>query len=50
MAEIPTDIVVDACTLNNAMNAVQIAILLAVLKWLREGPPSPPRDGGPPRD
>lgn len=32
------DLVVDACTLNNAMNAVQIAILLAVLKWVRQTP------------
>lgn len=32
----PIGPVVDACTLNNAMNAIQIAILLAVLKWLRQ--------------
>jgi len=25
----------DACTLNNAMNAIQIAILIALLKWVR---------------
>lgn len=30
-------VALDACTLNNLMNAVQIAILLAVLKWVRAG-------------
>jgi hypothetical protein len=28
---------VDACTLNNVLNVVQIAILLALLKWVRSG-------------
>lgn len=26
---------VDACTLNNVFNAVQLAILLALLRWVR---------------
>lgn len=25
----------DACTLNNVMNAVQIAILVSLLRWVR---------------
>lgn len=29
------DLMVDTCTLNNAMNAVQIAILIALLNWVR---------------
>jgi len=28
-------VLTDACTLNNAMNAVQIAILIALLRWVR---------------
>lgn len=28
------DLVVDACTLNNALNAVQLAILVALLRWV----------------
>lgn len=31
-------VTVDACTLNNAMNAVQIAILIALLRWVRSTP------------
>lgn len=27
----------DACTLNNALNIVQLAILVAMLKWIRRG-------------
>lgn len=30
----------DACTLNNALNVAQLAILLALLKWVRG--PRPP--------
>lgn len=30
---------VDACTLNNALNVVQLAVLLAILKWVRRDPP-----------
>jgi hypothetical protein len=34
----------DACTLNNALNIVQLAVLLALLKWgprrRRAGPPA----------
>jgi hypothetical protein len=26
---------IDACTLNNALNAVQLAILVALLRWVR---------------
>lgn len=26
----------DPCTLNNLLNVVQVAILAALLKWLRE--------------
>lgn len=26
---------IDACTLNNALNVVQLAVLLALLKWAR---------------
>lgn len=29
------DTAIDACTLNNVMNAVQIAILIALLRWVR---------------
>lgn len=36
--EVPS-LIVDTCTLNNAMNAVQIAILLAILKWVRGSTP-----------
>lgn len=31
------DVALDACTLNNLMNAVQIAILIALLRWVRSG-------------
>lgn len=27
----------DACTLNNALNAVQLACLIALLRWVRGG-------------
>jgi hypothetical protein len=37
-----TDPVVDACTLNNAMNALQIALLVALLRWVRSGAGAPP--------
>lgn len=43
-----TEPVIDACTLNNALNAMQLAILIALLKWVRGGDlqqRSPPREG-----
>jgi hypothetical protein len=27
----------DACTVNNALNVVQLAALVAILRWLRSG-------------
>lgn len=35
------DVVVDACTLNNAMNACQIALLIALLRWVNKPPAGP---------
>jgi len=32
-ADAITTPVVDACTLNNAMNAAQIALLVALVRW-----------------
>lgn len=29
------ELVIDACTLNNALNAVQLACLIALLRWVR---------------
>lgn len=28
---------IDACTLNNALNVVQVVILVALLRWIRNG-------------
>lgn len=29
---------IDACTLNNALNVVQLLVLVAILKWVRGHP------------
>jgi hypothetical protein len=29
--------VVDACTLNNALNIAQLVVLVALLRWVRQG-------------
>lgn len=29
------ELAVDTCTLNNVFNAIQLAILIALLKWVR---------------
>jgi hypothetical protein len=39
-------VVIDACTLNNALNVVQIAILVALLRWVRQGAPGAERRPG----
>lgn len=31
----PVNLAVDACTLNNALNVLQVVILVALLKWVR---------------
>lgn len=33
ISEVP-DTVVDACTLNNALNAAQLAMLVALVRWV----------------
>lgn len=35
--------VVDACTLNNVMNAAQIALLVVLVRWLQREPREPQR-------
>lgn len=34
----------DACTLNNVLNVVQLACLIALLKWIRSGDRRGPAD------
>jgi hypothetical protein len=34
-------VAVDACTVNNVLNVLQLAVLIALLRWVR-GPGKPP--------
>lgn len=34
-----TQPVIDACTLNNALNVAQLVVLVVLVQWLRRDPP-----------
>lgn len=40
LSDVITEPVVDACTLNNALNVAQLVVLVALLRWVRrsDGP------------